>query len=150
MGSCPAHPQPHPPDFFVLLSLSFLIKPPCCPAMCRWALGWESPIFPGGRHLNKPLSFTPAPVSQVWLWLQQEAKPGFGYKTAYDYREVLLWHFIYLFRFFLCGILECVTFVGLQTVGYISEYSFLPPSTWKCNLQETFLYHFKEVFPIVF
>lgn len=50
--------------------------------MLRWALRQESPIFLGGQHLNKPFSFTLAPVSHVWLLLQQAAEPGFSYSGA--------------------------------------------------------------------
>ena len=65
-------------DFFVLFSLSLLIKTSAWTGMLRWALGWEPTIFSGGRHLNKPLYFSPAPVSQVWLLLWQAARPAFS------------------------------------------------------------------------
>ena len=52
-------------NLFVLLSLSLLVKTSTCTEMLRWALGHEFPIFSGGRPLNKPLCFSPAPGSWV-------------------------------------------------------------------------------------
>ena len=72
-------PTAPPPDLFVLLSLSLLLKTSACTEILRWALGQESPIFSDGQHLNKPLSFSPAPILRVWLLLRQAARPGFSY-----------------------------------------------------------------------
>lgn len=55
-----------PPDLFLLLSFSLLIKASACTEMLRRAMGHVSSFFPGGgTWIN--LSFSPAPVS--WLWL---------------------------------------------------------------------------------
>lgn len=63
---------------FFLLSLSLLIKTYACTAMLRR----ESSIFSRGQHLNKSVSFFLAPVSQVWVWLQQAAESGFSYTSS--------------------------------------------------------------------
>ena len=57
-NSQPAHLDP-----FVLLSLPLLMHFSACTRIWRWALGQESPVFPSGQHSNKPISFSPAPVS---------------------------------------------------------------------------------------
>ena len=81
-GALPAHPQPPAPRSLCSAPLSLLNKASACTEMLRWALGWESPIFPDGQHLNKPPSFSPAPVARVRLLLGQATKPRFGSRAS--------------------------------------------------------------------
>lgn len=63
----PCH-SPHLPLSFCPMLLARLIE------LLRSFWGQESPIFSSCCHLNKPLSFSYALVSWVWLSLWQEAK----------------------------------------------------------------------------
>ena len=68
--------QAPPLDLFVLLSLPLLIKTSACIEMVRWALGRETSIFSGNWHLNKLLSFSPAPASESGFRCSREPDLG--------------------------------------------------------------------------
>ena len=60
----------------VLLSLPLLIKTSACIEMVRWDLGRETSIFSGNWHLNKLLSFSPAPASESGFRCSREPDLG--------------------------------------------------------------------------
>lgn len=79
----PTVPPPRP-TWSLYSAFPLLIKISACTEMVSCALRQGAPIYSDYWHLNTPLSFSTAPVSQVSLSLRQGADPAFGYNNSVE------------------------------------------------------------------